>query len=84
MSASSPLSGVILVDCAKANAKSGAAIAAERCGYGTDVSAFREALKSACNGMGVEIEELSDLITDQQQVMEMQGEVVAPDTPSDL
>jgi hypothetical protein len=61
---SSPLSGVVLVDCAKANAKQGAAIAARQCGYGDDIQAFRTSLKQACLEMGIEIDTLSDLLTD--------------------
>ena len=85
MANSSPLTGVILVDCAKANAKDGADIAAERCGYGDDVSAFKSALKSACSEMGIEIDSLTDLITDQQQIRsEGHGQEIAPESPSNL
>ncbi|MEB3210355.1 MAG: hypothetical protein VKL39_03345 [Leptolyngbyaceae bacterium] len=64
MTSSSPLSGVILVDCAKANAKSGVAIAARQCGYETNIEAFQTELKKACADMGIEIDTLSDLISD--------------------
>lgn len=84
MSSSSPLTGSVLVDCAKANAVDGAAVAAERCGYGDDVQAFQAALKSACKDMGIEIEDVSDLITEQQRVKTSGGTEIAPDTPSDL
>ncbi|MDB9524723.1 hypothetical protein PN498_01870 [Oscillatoria sp. CS-180] len=84
MSSSSPLTGPVLVDCAKANAHDGAVLAAQRCGYGNDVEAFQSALKSACADMGVDIKDISDLITDQQQVKTMGGTEIAPDTPSDL
>ncbi len=84
MSSSSPLTGLDLVDCAKANAASGSAIAAKQCGYGSDIATFRDALKSACSDMGVDVESVSDLITDQQSIKTEGGIEVAPDTPADL
>jgi len=83
MSSSSPLTGIILVDCAKANAVNGVQVAAERCGYGEDTAAFRKALSSACADMDVEVTELSDLITETPR-QRLEGMEVAPDTPSDL
>lgn len=67
MAAQSPLTGVVLVDCAKANAKNGLETAANQCGYGTDVQAFQAALKKACEEIGVEASSLSDLIDENQQ-----------------
>lgn len=85
MAAQSPLTGAVLVDCAKANAKSGPAIAATRCGYGDDVQGFRAALQSACDEMGVTFDDLSDLINENKQSWSTQiGFEVAPDTPSEL
>ncbi|WP_242026567.1 hypothetical protein [Phormidium tenue] len=85
MASSSPLIGVILVDCAKANAKEGLAIATERCGYGDDTAQFQEALKSACGDMNIAIDGLSDLVDDKPTVLTPElGEVVAPDSPSEL
>ncbi|MBE7383856.1 MAG: hypothetical protein F6J95_020875 [Leptolyngbya sp. SIO1E4] len=85
MAASSPLTGVVLVDCAKANAKSGPAIAARQCGYGDDVEAFQTALKSACTDMGIAIDDLSELISQEQQAWSVKdGMEVAPDSPGDL
>jgi hypothetical protein len=84
MASSTPLTGVILVDCARANASSGVAIAAERCGYGTDTAKFQAALKSACSEMNVTIDGLSDLDDDQSQWHPEPGIEVAPDTLSDL
>jgi hypothetical protein len=63
MVASKPLKGVILVDCAKANAAQGIEVAAAQCGYGSDLDSFLVALQSAGEEMGVEIEELKDLRT---------------------
>lgn len=84
MASSTPLQGIELIDCAKANAKQGIETATELCGYGQDVHTFQEQLKQACQSIGVEINELSDLITDQQAVRREGGIEVAPDTPSEL
>ena len=85
MAASEPLKGLELVDCARANAKQGAAIAAELCGYGTDLNSFKQSLKQACNEMNVQFNELSDLITDQDLLLTIDsGEIVAPDTEGEL
>ncbi|GAB4382991.1 MAG: hypothetical protein Kow00121_44080 [Elainellaceae cyanobacterium] len=84
MAASKPLKGIELVDCAKANASQGVAVATELCGYGQDAAQFQRELQSACEQMGVEINELSDLITEQQIVRDGGGIEIAPDTPSNL
>ena len=60
------LQGIELINCAKANAKQGSAIAAEHCGYGENIGLFIENLHQACQQIGVDINELDDLITDQQ------------------
>ena len=59
------LTGVILIDCAKANAKQGLQVAAEQCGYGDDLEGFLAALQSAGDDMGIEIHELKDLEVEQ-------------------
>lgn len=84
MASSQPLKGIELIDCAKANAKQGIETAAHLCGYGSELNIFGRELKLACQNIGVEIKELSDLITDQQAIKEGQGIEVAPDTPSEL
>ncbi|HLO47435.1 MAG TPA: hypothetical protein VK211_03315 [Kamptonema sp.] len=84
MASSQPLKGIELIDCAKANAKQGIRTAAHLCGYGSDLNTFGGELKLACQNIGVEIHELSDLITDQQAIKEGQGIEVAPDSPSEL
>lgn len=85
MASSSPLAGIALVDCARANAEAGLAAATERCGYGDDESAFQEALKTACAEMGVDINELSDLmVSERPQWTAKRGIEVGPDTPGDL
>jgi hypothetical protein len=84
MSASKPLTGVELVDCAKANAPQGIEVASEQCGYGEDISKFQQALHQACQAMGVDISELSDLITEQQTTRQIGGVEFAPETQSEL
>jgi hypothetical protein len=84
MTSSQPLTGTSLVDCAKANAKQGVETAAQLCGYGDDISRFQANLHQACEEIGIEVDELSDLITKQSQVIEKGGVEVAPDTPNSL
>lgn len=78
------LQGIELIDCAKANAKQGVKVAAERSGYDDNVGLFRENLNKACQQIGVNIDELEDLITDQQIAKKKKVMDVAPDTTSDL
>ncbi len=85
MASPTPLQGTELVDCARANAKQGIEMAAHQCGYGDDISTFAQALKQACEQMNLQVKELSELITDQEMLLQMgKGEVVAPDTASEL
>ncbi|WP_445251969.1 hypothetical protein [Microcoleus sp. B3-D7] len=84
MASSQPLKGIELIDCAKANAQQGIATAAKLCGYGGDLNTFERELKKACQDIGVEVKELSDLITAQQMMKQGMGIEVAPDTPSEL
>jgi hypothetical protein len=84
MAASQPLTGLELVDCARANAKQGIETAANLCGYGEDLNQFKQSLQQACGEMKIQFQELSDLITDQQQMLNLGGEIVAPDTEGQL
>ena len=84
MAASQPLKGLELVDCARANAKQGIEVAADLCGYGADLNTFKQSLQQACGEMNVQFYELSDLITDQEQLLSLGGEIVAPDTEGSL
>jgi hypothetical protein len=84
MAASQPLTGLELVDCARANAKQGIETAANLCGYGGDLNTFKQSLQQACSEMKVQFQELSDLITDQEQMLSLGGEIVAPDTEGQL
>lgn len=85
MASPTPLKGTDLIDCARANAKQGIETAAELCGYGRDLNTFQQELQQACDRIGVKFYELSDLITDQQSIIDRQGGIeVAPDTPAEL
>lgn len=84
MASSKRLTSIELIDCAKANAQQGIEVTAHLCGYGTDISDFQAELKQACQQIGVEISELSDLITEQQTVIQNGGIEIAPETPSEL
>jgi hypothetical protein len=84
MASRSQLHGIELIDCAKANAKQGIEIATELCGYGENINAFQTELKKACHDIGVEIDELSDLITTQQILRKEGGFDIAPESPTEL
>lgn len=84
MAANQPLTGIDLIDCAKANASQGLAVATNLCGYGDDVSSFQQALKQAGKDMGVTLDELEDLITDQAVAKRSSGIEVAPDSLENL
>ena len=84
MASPTPLRDTDLIDCAKANAKQGIETAAYLCGYGEDLKGFQQALQQACDRIGVKYNELSDLITDQQAIIDQGGVEIAPDTPSEL
>ncbi|ALF55856.1 MAG: hypothetical protein KAF91_25920 [Nostoc sp. TH1S01] len=80
-----PLYGTELVDCARANAKQGIETAAYQCGYGDDLNTFAQELRQACEKMNLQVKELSELITDQDMILEIgTGEIIAPDTASEL
>ncbi|MUH01570.1 hypothetical protein F7734_58660 [Scytonema sp. UIC 10036] len=85
MASPTPLKGTELVDCARANAKQGIETAAYQCGYGDDLNTFARELRKACEDMNLQVKELSDLITEQDLVLNIgTGETVAPNTPSEL
>ncbi|MBD2491084.1 hypothetical protein [Aulosira sp. FACHB-615] len=85
MPSAKPLYGTELVDCARANAKQGIETAAYQCGYGDDLNTFAQELRQACEQMNLQVKELSELITDQDMILEIgTGEIIAPDTASEL
>ena len=57
-----PLTGNILIDCAKANATMSIDIAARQCGYNNDVKSFRAALRKAFHDIGVKELAFEDLL----------------------
>jgi hypothetical protein len=67
MASAESLKGIELIDCAKANAEQGLSTTAELCGYGSNLKTFEIELKQACQEIGVEINDLADLITDKQK-----------------
>lgn len=79
-----PLTDTDLVDCARANGAQGITVAAELCGYGNNLTAFEQALKIACDRMGIAYNTFSDLLKPPTTVLQDIGEIVAPDTPAQL
>ena len=61
------LRGIELIDCAKANAKQGTAYAAKQSGYDRNISLFQKNLQQACQEIGVNIDDIRDLITENSQ-----------------
>jgi hypothetical protein len=61
MSSPVPLKGLDLIDCARANAAEGIAVAARQCGYGEDTVTFERALQQAGEEIGVEIQTFQDI-----------------------
>lgn len=85
MASTTPLKGTELVDCARANAKQGIETAAFQCGYGDDLNTFARELRQACTEMNLQVKELNELVTDQDMLLDLgRGEIVAPDTASEL
>ncbi len=84
MAANQPLTGIELIDCAKANAAQGVTEAARLCGYASNISGFQQALTKAGEDMGIELSGLDDLITDQSVAMRQNVLEVAPDSPQNL
>lgn len=85
MASPTPLKGTELVDCARANAQQGIETAALQCGYGEDLNTFARELRLACEQMNLQAKELTELITDQDMILNLgTGEIVAPDSASEL
>jgi hypothetical protein len=83
MASSAPLTGAELIDCARANGKEGIAIASERCGYGSDLAAFEQALHRAGEHIGVTINHFEDLLESPVDPRD-EGIEVAPDSYNQL
>jgi hypothetical protein len=82
MTSSAPLRGTDLIDCARANAPKGIEVAAQRCGYGSDLSTFEHELQKAGDRIGVEIHGFTDLLHPGEA--KQAGVEVGPDTLSEL
>jgi hypothetical protein len=82
MSASMPLVGLELVDCARANAREGKAIACQQCGYEQDQAHFETELRRACEEMGIHLTDFTDLL-DEPQKEKLRVEF-APESPTQL
>lgn len=82
MASLSPLKGTDLIDCAKANATQGIEVAAERCGYGSDLATFEKELQKAGDYIGIELHSFGDLLPNRSS--QEPGVIIAPDSPTDL
>ena len=80
LSGKMPLSGIDLIDCARANAPSGLETTAMLCGYGSDVSGFQEAVQQACSQLGLNIKSFNNSSESQSN----RGIDFAPDNNSSL
>lgn len=80
MAPSQPLKGIALIDCARANAKQGIHVATKLCGYGDNLNEFESELKQACQDIGVEIQALTELISESQRRNSGEGIEIAPNT----
>ncbi len=83
MTSNEKLQGIILIDCAKANAKQGLSEATRQCGYGQDTEGFLSALTQACRDAGIHFKTLDDFVEAPASVPNP-GVEIAPDTSSDL
>jgi hypothetical protein len=85
MASPTPLKGTELVDCARANANQGIQTASYQCGYGDNLNQFAQELRNACENMNLQVKELTQLVTDQDMILKIgTGEIIAPDTTSEL
>ena len=80
----SSLQGSELIDCAKANGSKGIEVASQRCGYGEDLDTFERELRKAGEHIGIKIEGFQDLITERRDDERVKGEVISPDSQSQL
>lgn len=85
MASRQTLYGTELVDCARANAKQGVEVATYQCGYGSDINKFTQQLRQACEKMNLQVKDLSELIAEHEAKLHLSsGEIIAPETTSDL
>jgi acylphosphatase len=84
MTTPDPLKGTELIDCARANGNDGIEVSAQRCGYEDNLEEFQEALKQACDSIGVEYNKFDDLLKSSTDYHKDAGLIIAPETPSQL
>jgi hypothetical protein len=84
MASPTPLHGTELIDCATANANQGIEAAADRCGYSSDLVTFERELQSAAYQMGIKLQGFQDLTKKAQVLTPPKGEIVAPDSATEL
>jgi pyruvate-formate lyase-activating enzyme len=84
MAASTPLQGFELIDCARANGSKGIEVAAQRCGYGTDLDRFEQELKRAGDAIAVDIQSFDDLVSNSQDNSPDRGVEIGPDSQTQL
>ncbi len=84
MASSGPLTGSELIDCSKANSNQGVTLAAERCGYGEDITKYEQALKQAGEEMGMNIDSFAALSDSSAEEDTKVGVVIAPYTQNQI
>ncbi len=84
MASPTPLHGTELIDCATANANEGIQVAADLCGYSGDIVTFERELQAAAHQMGIKLHGFQDLTKKVQIPTQPKGEVVAPDSETEL
>ena len=84
MASPTPLHGTELIDCAQANANQGIEVAANLCGYSGDIVTFDRELQAAAHQMGIKLHGFQDLMKKAQVETPPHGEIVAPDSSTEL
>lgn len=84
LSGKQPLTGIDLINCARANAEQGLTTTAQLCGYGDKTAQFNAALKQAGEQMGIELDSLGDLLENRKRSRGSSGIEVAPNTQGSL
>lgn len=85
MASTTPLTGIELIDCAKANGNQDVVVAAERYGYGNNIALFEQQLRDACEEIGIHNQEFSRLNDiDGQTSEDDAGVIIAPDTSGQI
>jgi hypothetical protein len=84
MASPTPLHGSELIDCANANAQEGIQAAANLCGYSGDIVTFERELQAAAHQMGIKLHGFQDLKKKVEDPTMPKGEIVAPDSATEL